>query len=164
MFQQKEGQKTQEKETQTTLRLCKRKKAHIWGLSWTWSATERWWHRCKLKEKNVADHNIQWFSKKKKTKKNDISHDALYVGKEKKGFNQQHIPGLRSHVVFHFHLLNCLGCPKKPPLRYAWRQELIRDPDPENKQHPWPSILSPPWTVSESAGRLKDVHNDIRRV
>lgn len=33
MFEQKEGQKTQEKETQTALRLCK-EEAHIRGLLW----------------------------------------------------------------------------------------------------------------------------------
>lgn len=70
MFQQKEGQKTQEKETQTALRLCKK---HIFGtfLDLKPSLNTRGTAVKEKKIKIVADSNIRWFFK------NDISHDAL---------------------------------------------------------------------------------------
>lgn len=106
MFQQEEGQKTQEKETQTTLRLCK--KAHTLDCVYRLKAiTEHSWHCCKIKKEEVKSRgwclHMMIF----------LMMSAMMIcemERLKKGFNQ-HISSLSSHVGlcgFPFSSVNCL--------------------------------------------------------
>lgn len=101
MFQQEEGQKTQEKETQTALRLCKK---HIF---WTFLDLKPSLNTCgtavKLKKKKRSLK--LWLIL---TSDDFLKMSAMMLCElvRKKGFNQ-HISSLSSHVgsvVFSFHL------------------------------------------------------------